>query len=155
MSKPVELRPAKFSEKDWPLKAEIKSKHSVFSKKPEGCSIVDDGNRLNVAAIDFGTTHCSLAYTTENSEAIVTLFLNEIFPRVPTAILLCKESDKVTTNGERLGINCKVHAFGRNAQAQYQRIRPGDRKKYIYFERMKMQLQHDQVKLYPCHDYNR
>ena len=54
----------------------------------------------NVAAIDFGTTFCSLAYTTstgtvEPSPApkINTLQLNEYYGRVPTAILLKQRDD--------------------------------------------------------------
>ena len=143
MAKPIELRPVNFGVRDWPLRAKKKSKSAVFSRKPQANTAESNENK-NIAAIDFGTTHCSLAYTTESSDNIASLILNEVFPRVPTAILLYKEGFEISGN-ENKGIRCKVQAFGFNAQTQYQRIRLNDRSKYVYFERMKMRLQHDQV----------
>lgn len=155
MEKPVDLlRPVAFKEHDWPLKAVRKSKKEVFPRGfpiPEVTAKPDaDQMNSNIAAIDFGTTHCSLAYTTE-AGGTVSLQLNEIFTRVPTAILL-KKKDEVFINhqsrtGCSAGVYVHVHAFGKNAQSQYQRIRGSDRSNYIYFERMKMHLQHDQVSL--------
>ena len=155
MAKPVELRPATFVQKDWPLRAEVKSKSSVFSDRPKTETVLSHAESgKNIAAIDFGTTHCSLAYTTETNDSTVSLKLNEIFARVPTAILLVKEGEEIV-GGEKFGVRCKVHAFGRDAQTQYQRIRADDRSKYIYFEKMKMFLQHDKVcRLSLCHDNN-
>ncbi len=153
-AKSVGLRPAKVDQKNWPLKAEIKAKSAIFTDNhlpgerpvPEG----NAGSNSNIAAIDFGTTHCSLAYTTENSDLIVSLKLNEIWPRVPTAILLYKQEEEISVSRGPLGIRCRVHAFGKDAQTQYQRIRAADRSKYIYFERMKMRLQHDKVSDQSC-----
>ena len=47
----------------------------------------------NVAAIDFGTTSVSLAYTTERDDKINTFFIDQIHERVPNAILLEKMND--------------------------------------------------------------
>ena len=129
----------------WPLRAKIKRKDKVFNRP-----VMITTNRAevktngNVAAIDFGTTYCSISYTTEGSDDINTLKLNERWPRVPTAILLYKGKE-VTDDGE----NCEgvtIDSFGYSAQRNYQKIRTTERGDFIYFERIKMNLQHDQVK---------
>ena len=80
-----------------------------------------------VAAIDFGTTYCSLAYALQETTEILKMPLDGHHMRVPNAILIEKESNKVV-------------AFGYRAQAQFSQLRKKDRQKYIYFERMKMIL---------------
>ena len=87
----------------------------------------------NVAAIDFGTTSVSLAYTTERDDKINTFFIDQIHDRVPNAILLEKMNDGT----------CEVKAFGTRAQDAYTKIR--DHQNYIYFERIKMLLERDEV----------
>lgn len=79
--------------------------------------------RDHIAAIDFGTTFCSLAYTTRGDSEINALSLNNVYKRVPIAILLNKGVDK-----------CRVVDFGYRAQDVYTRLRPNDRVNYIYFE---------------------
>ena len=87
----------------------------------------------NVAAIDFGTTSVSLAYTTERDDKINTFFIDQIHDRVPNAILLEKINDGI----------CEVKAFGTRAQDAYTKIR--NHQNYIYFERIKMLLERDEV----------
>ena len=42
----------------------------------------------NIAAIDFGTTYCSLAYKTKGDPGVTVVRLDSFFQRVPNAILL-------------------------------------------------------------------
>ena len=88
----------------------------------------------NIAAIDFGTTFCSLAYTTRGDSEISVLTLCGIYKRVPIAILLEKGVDK-----------CRVVEFGYRAQDAYARLRPNDCVNYIYFEMTKMISEKDEV----------
>ena len=69
-----------------------------------------------VAAIDFGTTYCSLAYALRGTTEILKMPLDGHHMRVPNAILIEKESNKVV-------------AFGYRAQAQFSRLRKTDRNK--------------------------
>ena len=87
----------------------------------------------NVAAIDFGTTSVSLAYTTERDDKINTFFIDQIHERVPNAILLEKMNDGT----------CEVKEFGTRAQDAYTKIR--NHQNYVYFERIKMLLERDEV----------
>ena len=80
-----------------------------------------------VAAIDFGSTLCSVAYTLLGEEEILKLALDGHHTRVPNAILIERESNTVA-------------AFGHRAQERYSRLPKRDQKKYIYFERLKMIL---------------
>ena len=85
----------------------------------------------NIAAIDFGTTSVSLAYTTKGDDKVNNLVLemdksNEL-TRVPNAILLKKEeSNKIT-----------VAAFGSNATRRFTLTRKNQYSDYIYFGRIK------------------
>lgn len=90
----------------------------------------------NIAAIDFGTKNCSLAYITENDSLEVTrgipkLPLNGTYLRVPTVILF-------NPSGQ-------VEAFGHDARMLYSNLEDHEREEYIYFEEIKMNLHHDQV----------
>ena len=79
-----------------------------------------------VAAIDFGTTYCSLAYTLQrDSKDIFKLPLDGPHQRVPNAVLI----EKVTNS---------VEAFGYRAQTLFAKTKQKER--YLYFERMKMIL---------------
>ena len=113
----------------------------------------------NVAAIDFGTTFCSLAFRTvgagtdhTGAPIINTVKLNEVHSRVPTAILLKEKegSDSHLQNidGEDPVARSPVYEvkyFGYEAQDQHRKLRPADRPKCLYFERFKMSLQQDEV----------
>ena len=91
----------------------------------------------NIAAIDFGTKNCSLAYITEYDTAdvlqtgIPKLPLNGTFLRVPTAILFNPEGH--------------VLAFGHDARSLYGNLRDREYSEYFYFEEIKMNLHHEQV----------
>ena len=107
-----------------PLDRALKKKKSQVGR---------DSRPSNVAAIDFGTTSVSLAYTTEKDDKINTFFIDQIHDRVPNAILLEKMNDGT----------CEVKAFGTRAQDAYCKIR--NHQNYIYFERIKMLLERDEV----------
>lgn len=109
-----------------------------------------DNKRLssngNIAAIDFGTTFCSLAYCMVGVDETKLLMFDGdgSHPRVPNALLLHKNSDT--------GV-CKVVEFGYRAHSSYTRIRANDRINYIYFARIKPLLWKDEVKTVIC-SYN-
>ena len=107
-----------------PLDRALKEKKSQVGR---------DSKPSNVAAIDFGTTSVSLAYTTEKDNNISTFFIDQIHDRVPNSILLEKMNDGT----------CEIKAFGTRAQDAYTKKR--DHQDYIYFERIKMLLERDEV----------
>lgn len=81
-----------------------------------------------VAAIDYGTTHCSVAYTLQQeSKEIFKLPIDGPHTRVPNAILIERKTNT-------------VEAFGQRARNKFSMMKSEDREKYIYFERMKMIL---------------
>ena len=88
----------------------------------------------NVAAIDFGTTFCSLAYTLKGTKEILKLPLDGPLTRVPNAILIEKESNTVRA----IGYRARHHFCQLRKQAE----------KYAYFERMKMILYRTGVSLF-------
>ena len=96
---------------------------------------VTDGN---IAAIDFGTTSVSLAYTTKGNKDVVTLPLDTEAKstRILNVILLKKE-----------GAGIKVDAFGENAKKKFGVIKPLEYTNYIYFERIKMLMRKERVRL--------
>ena len=91
----------------------------------------------NIAAIDFGTKNCSLAYITEHDTTnilktgIPKLPLNGTYLRVPTAILFNPEGH--------------VLAFGHDARTLYGNLRDMEYSEYFYFEEIKMNLHKEQV----------
>ena len=89
-------------------------------------------SECNIAAIDFGTTHCSVAYCMAGSKSISLLPLdtNGNF-RVPCSILID-------------GAN-NVKAFGHHARKVYSGLTVDKKKDHYYFKELKMQLQHDEV----------
>ncbi|XP_011406944.1 PREDICTED: heat shock 70 kDa protein 12A-like [Amphimedon queenslandica] len=96
----------------------------------------DTGYRVtdgNIAAIDFGTTSVSLAYTTKGDDEITNLRLDEEDQayRVPNAVLLKKEGRTIT-----------VQAFGNDARTQFTQMRKSG--EYIYFERIKMLMKREE-----------
>ena len=94
---------------------------------------VTDGN---IAAIDFGTTSVSLAYTTKGYENVNSFVLDtgHHHTRILSVILLKKVEAEL-----------KIVAFGKDARRKYSQLRPGDYPNYIYFERIKMLLKREQV----------
>ena len=93
----------------------------------------------NIAAIDFGTTSVSLAYTTrgdrlENGVNTLKLDPETKSARIANAILL-------RDNGQSL----EVAAIGGTAQTSFMRMRQENYSKHIYFERIKMLMKRDQV----------
>ena len=115
-------------------------------KTSNGCEVArrvtrkESGFRIhsgNIAAIDFGTTNCSVAYTTVGSgseEGPRRLPLNTTYHRVPTAILFNPDGT--------------INSFGYDARAEYLSLDDKDRLEYAYFEQIKMNLQHDKVLKY-------
>ena len=107
----------------------------------------------NIAAIDFGTKNCSLAYVTGNDavrapgDGLNKLPLNGTNSRVPTAILLNEEKE--------------VQAFGHDARTCYANLEPRERENMYYFDGIKISLQRDKVssmlrcnkRLSPCMHY--
>ena len=86
----------------------------------------------NIAAIDFGTTGCSLAYRLQNDNGVRFVKLDNEDTRVPTAIL-------VDEKGE-------VMCFGKQARKRYASLPMERKKQCFYFHRVKMNLQHDTVR---------
>ena len=89
----------------------------------------------NIAAIDFGTTNCSVAHTTgrNKQEGPLRLTLNTAYYRVPTAILFKPDGS--------------IDSFGHDARAEYLNLDDDERLEYAYFEQIKMTLQHDKVRI--------
>ena len=117
--------------------------HPEPLSRSEKIKRVDSGFRTtqgNIAAIDFGTTFCTLAYTTTGDPEVNTLKLDGVHQRVPNAVLI-----------KRQGEVCQVVDFGYRAQETYSKMRSDDRVNHIYFERMKMILKRDEVnKIFEC-----
>ena len=90
-----------------------------------------------IAAIDFGTSSLSLAYTTPVTEGdnIKVLHLYKSCERVPNAILITvdRASNQYTTL-----------EVGHRAQSQYSDLK-ANAKNFIYFERIKNLLERDKV----------
>ena len=87
-----------------------------------------------VAAIDFGTTSCSLAYSGIDG-TVEDLDINVFKKRVLTAILLRKEAKN----------ECSVGRFGIVAQETAAVLSPSAYNNYHYFEFFKMHL-HQEVR---------
>ena len=149
-------------------KAERISRKALQEKYPNASRFrKTDGN---IAAIDFGTTFCSLAFVTgievpsagesanghptaadNQGDAVSTIRLNKYFARVPTAILLKESTTAISSRDDSIpsGISrtCdyEIVAFGYDAMTKLCDIRPNQRANYLYFERFKMKLQQDKV----------
>ena len=92
-----------------------------------------------IAAIDFGTSSLSVAYTTPVTGGDVkVLHLYKSCERVPNAILI-----KV----DRANNQYTTTAIGHTAQSLYSK----NAKSFIYFERIKNLLERDKVSLYCQH----
>lgn len=84
----------------------------------------------NIAAIDFGTTSCSVAYCIDGDTKVRALrFADDV--RFPSAILMDAKGTVVE--------------FGKNARKKYAHL-PSDKKRHYHlFSDIKMSLQHDKV----------
>lgn len=95
----------------------------------------------NIAAVDFGTTSVSLAYSTIGDNTVNT-FKFETKERVPNAILLKRADEK---GSREIGGPMTVEAFGTAAQLKFTTMRGSQYENYIYFERIKMLMKRDKV----------
>ena len=143
-------------------KADRISREELQQKYPDASQFSKtDGN---VAAIDFGTTFCSLAFATVGNPDLVdtrsmeinTVRLNGYYTRVPTVILLRESESKSSAascdNDLPVSRTCdyEVVSFGYDAMTQLCSLRASQRSKYLYFERFKMTLQQDEVHVTDC-----
>ena len=93
----------------------------------------------NIAAIDFGTKNCSLAYITKRDSleliggGLPKLPLNGTHLQVPAAILLNADD--------------KVEAFGYDARTMYRNMEDEEKCAATFFEGIKTNLQRDQVRM--------
>ena len=141
---------------DW-YKADRVSRAELQQKYPDASRFSKtDGN---IAAIDFGTTFCSLAFATVGNPDLVdtrsmeinTVRLNGYYTRVPTVILLRESESKSSAascdNDLPVSRTCdyEVVSFGYDAMTQLCSLKSTQRSKYLYFERFKMTLQQDEV----------
>ena len=97
-----------------------------------GCFVPSDC----IAAIDFGTTNCSVAYIVPVPDEMPDsgpemLTFDGTHYRVPTAILF--DSDGV------------VDTFGTTARRNYASLEDDDKLECAFFEQIKMDLQHEEV----------
>ena len=128
-----------------PVQVVATPEHKEPFTRSEKIARNDSGYRVsegNIAAIDFGTTSVSLAYTTQGDnleQGVNTLKLDSDTKsaRVANAILLCEK-----------GQSLEVVAIGGTAQSSYMRMRQENYARHIYFERIKMLMKRDQVNLY-------
>ena len=95
-----------------------------------------ENTKGTIAAIDFGTVSCSVAYCTGSDQAIQNLDINPGCPRVPTALLLPKT-----------GYNkYAVKKFGVTAQETVRVFGYDEHKGHSYFEFFKMKI-HQKVSI--------
>ena len=131
-----------------PLPAPTPEIGDTPSLSPNGCRVARRISRSDsearcrppsncIAAIDFGTTNCSVAYNIippgKTFEiAPILLQFPDTLRRVPTAILFDKDG--------------AVQSFGEEARTDYYEIEAEEIRKCAYFEQIKMDLQHDEVR---------
>ena len=115
--------------------------HGFVQKPAAGLVKQFRSNPKNVAAIDFGTTNCSLMYllnvpqlTKETMKQPIRLKLDTsgYSVRVPNCALFDEAGNMV--------------AFGLSAQRRYyNNLKKDEIKKFYFFQKIKMKLQHDKV----------
>ena len=91
-----------------------------------------------IAAIDFGTSSLSVAYTTPVTRDIKVLHLYKSCERVPNAILI---------TADRANNQYTTMEVGHRAQSQYSDLKE-NAENYLYFERIKNLLERDKVSFY-------
>ena len=97
----------------------------------------------NIAAIDFGTTALSLSFSTKGNVDDIPQTLKfgpDKSTRIPNAILLQRGVDL-----EDSKINIIKVVLGDVARDKFFKLKPQERKDYIYFERIKMLLKREKV----------
>ena len=77
----------------------------------------------NIAAIDFGTTSVSLAYTTKGDDMVSMLLLDTEQTRLPNSVFFMREGKAIS-----------VAAIGNNAAMYFSSLRRNF--EYVYFERI-------------------
>ena len=106
--------------------------------------IIRDRKRVAIAAIVFGTTFCSLAYTLPHQDTVNFVELNPgQQPRVPTAILLRKPRQVWVSAGGTPWVT--IRHFGFEAQSRTTTLQDDERPDHIYFELVKMLLYNNKV----------
>ena len=155
------IRPALFKKEEWGKNEELGKHEGLVAKRKlkkeagittgrirvrasSDCSNVKSvllPPEDNIAALDFGTTYCSLAITTVGDGKANCLKLDAYRSRVPNAILL----RKLDSASSATAVPCEIRAFGNKAQATYAKLRPNEINQHLFFERIKMNLQHDPV----------
>ena len=104
-------------------------------KAPQTTDVLQRSSRI--AAIDFGTSSLSVAYTTPiDGKETKILHLHKMHERVPNAILI-----KVDQGSQE----CSVNSLGHQAQTIYSDMSYDEDNKFLYFERIKMLLKRDKV----------
>ena len=92
-----------------------------------------------LATIDFGTTHCSVAYLLRPDSAANP---GEVDPII---LKLDKDGNKRVPSCILFDMNFKMTAFGYEAREEFSTIESKKRSQYHYFEHVKKSLQHEKV----------
>ncbi|XP_019859429.1 PREDICTED: heat shock 70 kDa protein 12A-like [Amphimedon queenslandica] len=108
-------------------------------KIPKAIPVLQDSDCI--AAIDFGTSSLSVAYTTPlnptTRENVKVVPLHKTYERVPNAILIMKDQE---------GQDCwKTFEIGHQAQSAYSKMKKKSSENFIYFERIKNLLKRDKL----------
>ena len=99
--------------------------------------VLQDSNCI--AAIDFGTSSLSVAYTAPITKGDVKVLpLHSTLERIPNSILVKKEQE---------GKQYQVIGIGHQAQSIYSDLEEEDAHNFTYFERIKKLLERDKVSL--------
>ena len=114
---------------------------AVKVERESDCDVIQQRSKCT-AAIDFGTSSLSVAYTTplDGGETRI-LQLYKTYERVPNAILLRIEGEE-----------CYVEDIGLEAQIMYSKLKVSNRVRQVYFERIKNILYRDKVCKTQCRD---
>ncbi|XP_019855413.1 PREDICTED: heat shock 70 kDa protein 12A-like [Amphimedon queenslandica] len=106
-------------------------------KKHEATPILQDSDCI--AAIDFGTSSVSVAYTTPRlnpTRDVKVVPLHKTYERVPNAILIKKDQERQDY--------WKTSEIGHHAQSTYSKMKKKGSENVIYFERIKNLLKRDE-----------
>ena len=131
----VEAKPESKSEaSEITTEAKQPLSRAVKVERESDCDVIQQRSKCT-AAIDFGTSSLSVAYTTplDGGETRI-LQLYKTYERVPNAILLRIEGEE-----------CYVEDIGLEAQIMYSKLKVSNRVGQVYFERIKNILYRDKV----------
>ena len=141
-----------FNRRDTWHKADRISRTELQQKYPDASRF--SKTKGNVAAIDFGTSFCSVAFATVKNPDLVDarsvditfMKLNSYYTRVPTVILLRELESKSSASCDDLPVSrtCdyEVVSFGYDAMTQLSSLKSSQWSKYLY---IKMTLLQDEV----------